>query len=585
MPDPTEVLQAQLALLRQEYGRTLLEKIRAVEENWQALLAGPWDHATLVLVQRQIHNLAGSGATFGFRALSGIACKLELYLQAIGTQEGQPSPEQRANVARSLATLSQAAQTGPDEGLTRHMLTLPPPPPSVREENKLILLLETSRQVIEEVTWQLERVGYTVQVFTELAGLITAARQVTPAALVLDLLLTGGGLAGNTIATLQQGRAAPVPVIFLSARSVLGAHLQAVRAGGNAYLSTPVDGEALIDKLDQLTTPPTNDPYRILVVDDEPIVAKYHASLLQAAGMVTHVVYDPMQVMAPLSEFKPDLILMDLYMLGCTGLELAEMIRQQEAYIGIPIVFLSGELNTSRQLMAMQHGGDDFLTKPIQPDHLVSAVRSRVQRLRTLRALMLRDSLTGLLNHASIKEQLQLEILRARRQGTALAFALIDLDHFKTVNDTYGHPTGDRVIKALARLLRQRLRSTDLVGRYGGEELAIIFSNTRAQDALNVLDELRRRWAQLTHHGEGGEFTVTFSGGVVAASPETDALYLIDAADRALYRAKAAGRDCLILSDAQSDEPAPPAPAGWIPTAQGEFPHRRQVDALVPTRA
>ncbi len=570
MADPTEALQAQLAMLRQEYGRTLLEKIAVVEANWQALLAGPWDAATLILVQRQIHNLAGSGATFGFRTLSGIACKLEIYLQAIGTQGDLPTPEQRATIARSLATLCQAAQAGPDQ--SQHTLTLPASPaPPDHEESKQVLLLETSRQAIREITRQLERAGYTVQVFTELASLITAAQQTTPAALVMDMLLAGGGQAGATVATLQQGRVALVPVIFLATHSVLGAHLQAVRAGGNAYFSTPVDGEALVDKLDQLTMPIAGDPYRILVVDDEPIVAKYHASLLQAAGMVTNVVYDPMQVMAPLTEFKPDLILMDLYMLGCTGLELAEMIRQQEAYVSIPIVFLSGEMNVSRQLLAMQHGGDDFLTKPIQPDHLVSAVRSRVQRLRTLRAFILRDSLTGLLNHASIKEHLQLEIMRARRQGTELAFALIDIDHFKSVNDTYGHTAGDRVIKALSRLLRQRLRSIDIIGRYGGEELAVIFANTRAPDAFKVLDELRQRWAQTTHRSEGAEFTVTFSGGVAAANAETDTLYLIDAADRALYQAKENGRNRLVLND--------PSAEGLPQVGRGELPAFRKVAA------
>src|SRR5439155_1576195 len=132
------------------------------------------------------------------------------------------------------------------------------------------------------------------------------------------------------------------------------------------------------------------EPYRILIVDDQPELAEYHSAILRNAGMSVHIVTDPLQIMTPLLELKPDLLLMDMYMPGCTGLELAAVIRQQEALVSMPIVFLSSESDVNRQMAAMARGGDDFLTKPIQPDHLVSAVSSRVERLRVLRSLMVR---------------------------------------------------------------------------------------------------------------------------------------------------------------------------------------------------
>jgi diguanylate cyclase (GGDEF)-like protein len=239
---------------------------------------------------------------------------------------------------------------------------------------------------------------------------------------------------------------------------------------------------------------------------------------------------------------------MDVYMPGCTGIELAAVIRQQSAYLGIPIVYLSAETNLRKQLLALRLG-DDFLTKPIRPEYLISAVMSRVQRFRALRSLMLRDSLTGLLNHTAFEEYIGREIARVRRQGTPLAVALIDLDHFKTVNDTYGHPTGDRVLKSVARVLQQRLRRTDVIGRYGGEEFAVLFPNTIGRQAQRVVDEVRTTFAQVRHQSDSKEFHVTFSGGVATCPPYNEAARLTEAADQALYAAKEAGRNCVVLAD------------------------------------
>jgi diguanylate cyclase (GGDEF)-like protein len=196
----------------------------------------------------------------------------------------------------------------------------------------------------------------------------------------------------------------------------------------------------------------------------------------------------------------------------------------------------------------MSLGGDDFLTKPIRPEHLVSSVSSRIERSRLLRSFMVRDSLTGLLNHTAIKDQLEREVARAKRQGMPLSFAMIDIDRFKRVNDTYGHPVGDRVIKSLSRLLKQRLRANDVVGRYGGEEFAVIMVDTDGSAALKVLEGIREAFSCLRQVADGNEFFVTFSGGVADVADFDDAIKLGDSADKALYEAKHAGRNRLVLA-------------------------------------
>lgn len=137
---------------------------------------------------------------------------------------------------------------------------------------------------------------------------------------------------------------------------------------------------------------------------------------------------------------------------------------------------------------------------------------------------------------------------RAQRLSAPLIFAMIDIDHFKRVNDTYGHPVGDRVIRSLSRLLKQRLRGTDVVGRYGGEEFAVILGGADARAATKVLNGIREDFSRLRHLGDEQEFGVTFSCGV-AQFPDFDSPTKInDAADKALYEAKHAGRNRVALA-------------------------------------
>jgi diguanylate cyclase (GGDEF)-like protein len=264
--------------------------------------------------------------------------------------------------------------------------------------------------------------------------------------------------------------------------------------------------------------------------------------------METAVVTNPMDILESLSEFRPELILMDVYMPGCSGMEVAKIIRQKDAFVSTPIVFLSAETDIEKQLAAMSLGGDDFLTKPILPWHLVSAVTARIERHRILRSFMIRDSLTGLLNHTKTKEQLDIEVAHAERRHSDLSFAMIDLDHFKSVNDTYGHVTGDKVLKSLSRLLRQRLRKTDIVGRYGGEEFGLVLVDMNGDTAVRILDEIREDFAKIRHYSREADFSVTFSCGVAAFPRYRTRSRLNEAADKALYEAKRRGRNRVVLA-------------------------------------
>jgi diguanylate cyclase (GGDEF)-like protein len=329
--------------------------------------------------------------------------------------------------------------------------------------------------------------------------------------------------------------------------------LRSVRYGAEAFLPTPIDTTEFVDRIDSLTANRSPDPFHVLIVDDDPEQVSNTALVLQDAGMITSVVTDASKIFNVLVEYRPELILLDMYMPDCTGAELASIVRQNENFVGIPIIFLSVETDQEKQFEAIQNGGDGFLVKPVDPRQLVATVNVRATRTRAMRFYMERDSLTGLLNHTNLKNQIEQELQRARRIGLSMVFAMIDMDHFKSVNDTYGHLTGDRVIKSLARLLQERLRRSDTIGRYGGEEFGVILFNTDASWAETIMNEIRESFARLRQSDGNKEFTVTLSCGIAEFPQYGSASELNEAADAALYRAKQAGRNRVVIASPEPD--------------------------------
>ena len=197
---------------------------------------------------------------------------------------------------------------------------------------------------------------------------------------------------------------------------------------------------------------------------------------------------------------------------------------------------------------ALLKAGDDFITKPISDKSLITTVFARAQRARLLSNALSRDSLTGLLKHADIKEMVAVEQERALRTGKPASVVMLDIDHFKKVNDSYGHAVGDNVIRALANLLRQRLRRVDGIGRYGGEEFLAVLPDCTGAQALQILDEIRKQLSRISFSSEIGDFSVSLSAGV-ASCIEMEAGAPIDAADKALYAAKNAGRNNVRLAE------------------------------------
>ena len=533
-----------LAGLSEQWGR--------VEAAWARVNFEKGEPAALEKMEQQVHSLAGAAGSLGFQQIAQTASDLQNTLRGIqATQESErwtlldrvEAPLQaarRAIYAREQIDLAELAER---LGSARENSA------SLQEEraDRLIYMIEDDPMQATELAVQIGYFGYSVQTYHQLVDLETALAEMLPTAILMDISFPEGKMAGlERVAALQATFPGLPPVIFISINADTRYRLEAVRVGGEAYFTKPVDVDALVEVLDRLVFHEVVSPYRILIVDDSHIEATFNAIQLKKAGMEAEIVLDPYLVIDRLISFNPDLVLLDMYLPDCTGIELARIIRQMEQFLSIPIVFLSAETDKDKQITALGFGGDDFLTKPMDPQYLVAAVNTRVERYRKLRSLMIQDGLTGLLSHSTTKERLAQEVERARRQNSPLAFAMLDLDNFKAINDAYGHLTGDRVLKSLAQMLKKRLRKSDTIGRYGGEEFAIIFPNTAEAVAYQITGELCAGFAKILHHIGEHEFTVTFSAGVAAFPVCASADALISRADAALYAAKFAGRNQVI---------------------------------------
>lgn len=535
---------AKLTALRAAFAAGLPERLEAMAACWRAAEAADPPQTVPAELIRLAHSLAGSAGTFGYRRLGDKARELEESL-ARSSCDLPPDAAWTARIRELIDALRPMAQIGPDDGqsvaadLMQHDnqdQALP--------DNHHIVLIEDDMLVAQDLATQLSMFGWEVSVFDKAAAARTALQAPWPAALVVDIMLPEGPLAGlELMQQLQYPTDVSVPHVVISARSDWESRLAAVRSGAAAYMVKPVDVAALATQLDRVTHRTIHVPYRVLVVDDDEMLARHYVQTLSAAGMEASALTEPARLLDVLAEHQPEIVLLDLYMPGCSGLEALRVIRQDSQYASLPVVFLSTETGLAQQQNAMKIGAEDFLTKPISDANLIMAVTVRAERFRALSMLIRQDSLTGLLNHIAFKLRLEGEIDRSRREHQPISLAMLDIDHFKKINDTYGHPVGDRVIKGLAQLLSKRLRKFDIIGRYGGEEFVVAMPNTRPALAIDIMNELRESFGKLRFESSQGEFTCTFSCGVAAALSPDNAASLVNAADDALYQAKRSGRN------------------------------------------
>ncbi len=311
----------------------------------------------------------------------------------------------------------------------------------------------------------------------------------------------------------------------------------------------------------------------ILIADDDPVTRRLLEAHLVKWGYEVVAASNGTEAWEVLEkDDHPTLAILDWMMPGKDGVQVCRAIRKRGKEPYIYIVLLTGRGQRQDIIEGLDAGADDYLTKPFDPYELRARVRAgaRIIELQeqlivareALRLEATHDSLTGLWNRSAILENLHREIARGERDASPVGVLMADIDHFKTINDTHGHPAGDAVLREVARRLRSSIRPYDEIGRYGGEEFLIVTPGCGATNALKQAERLRARVGINPVEIFEGAVPVTLSVGVVASEGRNVADSIIRAADEALYRAKSSGRNRVELFEgglAQTD--LPPAQA------------------------
>ncbi|HEY3058335.1 MAG TPA: diguanylate cyclase [Chloroflexota bacterium] len=516
-----------------KFKTTNLERVECLERAAACLHAGKLDERLRGTAEREAHKLAGAAGSFGFIEGSRLAREAETMLHKMGSDAARLS-----EIVRRLRTELQGKPR------IETMGTL------AETSDPCLLIVDDDRELVERLIIEAQAHGITADGAHSVAEARAAIKTKAPDAVLLDLTFGDADDDALTLLGELASRTPAVPVLVLTARTGLVDRVAVARLGATAYLQKPVAPSQVIEAATQVLMRERAVEERILAVDDDPLVLEMLRTLLTPRGYRVTTVSDPLKFWDVLEESPPDLLLLDVDMPGLSGIELCRAVRTDLRWAGVPVLFLTGMADpvTIQQIFAA--GADDYVSKPIVGPELTTRVANRLERTQLHRRLAETDVLTGLGNRQKSSQSLAQLMRLSERHGKPVSLAVIDLDHFKLVNDQYGHSVGDVVLRRVAEVLSRTFRRDDVIGRWGGEEFVVGMYGAALQDGVTrIARALEAVQAEEFGAPDGRTFHVTFSAGVAEyPSDGSDLHTLFKAADAALYQAKGAGRSNVLAA-------------------------------------
>lgn len=300
---------------------------------------------------------------------------------------------------------------------------------------------------------------------------------------------------------------------------------------------------------------PNVQSQKILIVDDDSQISSLMTVILESCGYETSVASSGQEALLKIDEMRPHLVLLDINMPGLSGLETLEIVRQRDDYTSV--VLVSGNSDTADVIAGLEAGADDYICKPFNPHELAARAKTQI-RIKTLtdklsvanrklQELVEIDDLTGLYNMRGMFERIDLEISRNRRFETGICAVMMDMDHFKRVNDDHDHLFGSFVLKEVGHLIRDSIRDVDFAARYGGDEFMVILTGTNFEGAMKYVERVRKSIEAYDFNNGEHRMDLTSSIGFAVLHPNETQFFtakeLVQWADKALYKSKETGRN------------------------------------------
>lgn len=538
-PATTSTEDALLAIWR-KHRAGALERVGLIERAVRALTAAELGEELRLEASRAAHSLIGSVGTFGFTRACEAARELELEL-------AHPHPARAPEMSKLIAVIYRDLQ---GEALassgTQHI--------ELAGDRLQVLVVDDDQNLCERIAVAATSrgVGCDTAASPQEARVLCAERP--PTIVLLDLTFPPDGMtdAYTLLSELSAARP-PIPVLVLTGTGAFTDRVKAARCGSRAFLPKSLLPGEVLDAVEQFLARDRLAATRVLVVDDDPATLEAMRALLRPHDLEVSTLADPLRFWEKLEEVAPELLILDVDMPGINGPELCRTVRNDPRWSGIAVIFATAHIDAVTVEEVFDAGADDYIAKPISGAELLSRVANRLERVRLYRSQAETDHLTGLANRAKADESLAQLAALADRYSEPLSVAMLDVDHFKLVNDRYGHPVGDSALRRLGEHLRRDFRGNDVVGRWGGEEFIVGMYGMTRQNGVNRLADTLGRFGKEEFTGSRGTLHVSFSAGVAEYPLDGRDLGAVSrAADEALYRAKAAGRACVLGATASA---------------------------------
>ncbi|MBI2568164.1 MAG: response regulator [Candidatus Schekmanbacteria bacterium] len=546
-------LATELEDLRLAYVQKLRDQLGALrKEVREAAASKERRKAAASNVRFLAHKLHGTSGTCGYPEVSANLGRIESLMA-----ESEVEPELRTE--RFYETI-EAVLAEAEEKLAAPTLRdgqVESGDQDRRLANGTALIVHADPQLLGQIARIGEKHLFAVRAFADEAQALAGTRnQQIDAALISTSLPDGGNpyrLAASIRSRIGCNR---MGVAFIADTDDLRTRLLAVEAEADLFLVQSSDPEQYAQVIDRLMIKSRQARPKALIVEDDADFAGFLSQELTGSGIDSVHLNEPTEIFATLERERPDIVISDIIMPGISGFDLCRIVRSQLEWSEIPIVLITAGTDSTFRKAAYDAGADDYVLKPIVKEELLGRIRARLERARVCGEHRRHDSLTGLALRSTFQPVILARMADAVRRRSEIAFALLDVDHFKRVNDAYGHFCGDRVLATLGKLLKMRLRTEDAACRWGGEEIVIAYGDTPAEAAKRSLDRILDEFRSFPFQSEEGEtFRASFSAGIAAFPAEGKGLSaVLEVADRRLYHAKRAGRSRILVSSSEIEE-------------------------------